>query len=47
MALTIGLPLGIEYHDLFFRFIAYTKSKREFFLKPCGRVIQFPVGLHC
>jgi hypothetical protein len=25
MALTIGLPLGIEDHGLFFRFIAYTK----------------------
>jgi len=30
MALTIDLPLGIEDHGLFFRFIAYTKSEREF-----------------
>jgi hypothetical protein len=34
MALTIGIPLGIEKQGLFFRFIAYTKSKREFFKKP-------------
>jgi hypothetical protein len=29
MALTIDLPLGIENHGLFFRFIAYTKSKMD------------------
>jgi hypothetical protein len=39
MALTIGLPLGIEDHGLFFRFIAYTKSKRELIKKPCGKIM--------
>ncbi len=29
MALNIDMPLGIEKQGLFFRFIAYTKSKRD------------------
>jgi len=28
-ALTIDIPLAIEKYGLFFRFIAYTKSKRK------------------
>jgi len=31
MALTINIPLGIEKHGLFFRFIAYTKFEKEIF----------------
>jgi hypothetical protein len=30
MALTIGIPLDIGKHDLFFIFFPYTKSKMEF-----------------
>jgi len=30
MALTNGIPLGIKIQNLYFAFIAYTKSKREF-----------------
>jgi hypothetical protein len=32
--------------DLFFRFIADTKSKREKNLKPCSKTSQFSTALH-
>jgi hypothetical protein len=46
VALTIGITSGIERSvDLFFRFIADTKSEREKNLKPCRRTMQFSTGL--
>jgi len=38
MALNVGIPLGIEKQGLFFRFIAYTKSKRKFKKNPATKI---------
>jgi hypothetical protein len=46
VVLTPGIPSRNEERCLFFLFIAGTKSKREFFKKPCGRTTQFSAGLH-
>jgi hypothetical protein len=45
--LTTSIPLGTKEHDLFFRFITYTKLKREKNLMPSIGTTQFFVGLHC
>ncbi len=47
IALPTGIPSGFEKKSLFFRFIAYTKSKREKNLSPYDRTAQFLAGLHC
>jgi hypothetical protein len=44
MALTISIPLGIEKQGLFFRFIVYTKSKREKKLNPAIEQHSSPHG---
>jgi len=38
MALNVSIPLGMEKQGLFFRFIAYTKSKRELKKKPYNKI---------
>jgi hypothetical protein len=47
VALTTGIPSGTENKGLLFRSIANTESRREMFLKPCGRTTQFSAGLYC
>jgi hypothetical protein len=47
IALTTSIPLGTKEHDLFFRFITYTKLKRKKNLMPCNGTTQFFAGLHC
>jgi hypothetical protein len=47
IALTTSIPLGTKEHNLFFRFITYTKLKREKKLMPCNITMQFFAGLHC
>jgi cytosine/uracil/thiamine/allantoin permease len=46
VALTIGIASSTQKRGLFFRFIADTKSKRDFFFKPCIKTSQFSTGLH-
>jgi len=41
------IPSNTAFIGLFFRFIANTKSEREFLKKPCCRTTQFSAGLHC
>ncbi len=39
MALTIGIPSSTKKQGLFFTFIAYIKSKRKIFLRPCNKIM--------
>jgi hypothetical protein len=39
--------ISTKEQGLFFKFIIYTKSKRENNLKPCDKTVQFSAGLHC
>ncbi len=50
IALTTSIPSDIEEHIVFLKLIGYTKSKKEFKKKkkkPCNKIEQFFVGLHC